>query len=132
MNRAPHTVTPISAQAAIEESFFLGLRLNRGIDLERLRTESRLWEGHDFSRAIKAAEKPALAAEATRRRQQEVSCETVAAWDSAIKQSMREGLLEQQGTTVRLTNRGRLLSNEVFARFLTEETKVGTGHVNPR
>jgi oxygen-independent coproporphyrinogen-3 oxidase len=112
MNREPHTVTPVSTQAAIEESFFLGLRLNRGIDLERLRTESSLWKGPDFSRAI--------------------NCETVAAWDSAIKQSMHEGLLEQQGTTVRLTDRGRLLSNEVFARFLTEETKVGTGHVNPR
>jgi oxygen-independent coproporphyrinogen-3 oxidase len=132
MNREPHTVTPVSTQAAIEESFFLGLRLNRGIDLERLRTESKFWEGHDFSRATNAAEKTALAAEATRRRQQEVSCETVAAWDSAIKQSMRDGLLEQQGTTLRLTARGRLLSNEVFARFLTEETKVGTGHVNPR
>jgi len=39
---------------------------------------------------------------------------------------------------VRLTARGRLLSNEVFARFLSEENeenkenKVGTGHVNPR
>jgi oxygen-independent coproporphyrinogen-3 oxidase len=112
MNREPRTVTPVSTQAAIEESFFLGLRLNRGIDLERLRTESRLWKGPDFSRAI--------------------NCETVAAWDSAIKQSLREGLLEQQRTTLRLTARGRLLSNEVFARFLTEETKVGTGHVNPR
>ena len=132
MNRQPHTVTPVSAQAAIEESFFLGLRLNRGIDLERLRTDSRLWEGHDFSHAINAAEKTALAAEATRRWQQEVSCETVAAWESAIKQSLHDGLLEQQGTTVRLTARGRLLSNEVFARFLIEETKVGTGHVNPR
>ena len=132
MNRAPHTITPVSTQAAIEESFFLGLRLNRGIDLERLRTESSLWQGHDFSRATNAAQKTALAAGATRRRQQEVSCETVAAWDSAIKQSMREGLLEQQGTTLHLTARGRLLSNEVFARFLTEETKVGTGHVNPR
>jgi coproporphyrinogen III oxidase-like Fe-S oxidoreductase len=132
MNRKPLTLTPISAQAAIEESFFLGLRLNRGIDLERLRTASTLWEGLDFSHAINAAEKTALAAEATRRRQQDVSCETVAAWDSAIKQSMHEGLLEQQGTTVRLTARGRLLSNEVFARFLAEETKVGTGHVNPR
>ena len=131
MNREPYTVTPVSAQAAIEESFFLGLRLNRGIDLERLRTESRLWEGHDFSRAINGAEKTALAAEATCRRQQ-VSCETVAACDSAIQQSMRDGLLEQQGATLRLTARGRLLSNEVFARFLTEETKVGTGHVNPR
>jgi len=132
MNREPHTVTLVSAQAAIEEGFFLGLRLNRGIDLERLRTENGLWEGHDFSRATNAAEKTALAAEATCRRQQEVSCEAAAAWDSAIKQSMRDGLLEQQGTTVRLTARGRLLSNEVFARFLAEETKVGTGHVNTR
>jgi len=132
MNREPHTVTPVSAQAAIEESFFLGLRLNRGIDLERLRTESRLWQGHDFSRAMNATGKTALAAEATCRRQQQASCETIAAWDSAIQQSMREGLLEQDGTTVRLTARGRLLSNEVFARFLIEETKVGTGHVNPR
>jgi oxygen-independent coproporphyrinogen III oxidase len=132
MNREPHMVTPVSVQSAIEESFFLGLRLNRGIDFERVRTESTLWGGHDFSRAINAAEKTVLAAEATCRRQQQVSCEAVAAWDSAIKQSMRDGLLEQEGTTVRLTARGRLLSNEVFARFLTEETKVGTGHVNPR
>ena len=132
MNREPHTVAPVSAQAAIEESFFLGLRLNRGIDLERLRTDSRLCEGHDFSRAINAAEKTALAAEATRRWQQEVSCETVAALKSAIKQSLQDGLLEQQGTTLRLTARGRLLSNAVFARFLIEETQVGTGHVNPR
>jgi oxygen-independent coproporphyrinogen-3 oxidase len=100
MSRAPHTVTPVSAQAAIEESFFLGLRLSRGIDLERLRTE--------------------------------FSPEAIATWESAIQQSLREGLLEQQGTTMRLTARGCLLSNEVFARFLIEETKVGTGHVNPR
>jgi oxygen-independent coproporphyrinogen-3 oxidase len=100
MNRAPHTVTPVSAQAAIEESFFLGLRLNRGIDLERLSTE--------------------------------FSPEAIAIWESAIQQSLREGLLERQATTLRLTARGRLLSNEVFARFLIEETKVGTGHVNPR
>ncbi len=99
MNRAPQAVTPVSAQAAIEESFFLGLRLNRGIDLERVRTEF----GYD----------------------------AVAVWESAIRQCVHEGLLEQQGTTLRLTARGRLLSNEVFARFLTEE-KVGTGHVNPR
>jgi oxygen-independent coproporphyrinogen-3 oxidase len=131
MNRAPHTVTPVSAQAAIEESFFLGLRLNRGVDLERLRTQSRFWEGHDFSRAINAAGMTALAAEATRRasRQQFTPAAT---WESAIQQCVQDGLLEQQGTTLRLTARGRLLSNEVFARFLTEETKVGTGHVNPR
>jgi len=100
MNRAPHTVTPVSAQAAIEESFFLGLRLNRGVDLESLRGDFRL--------------------------QQNFSRDAVAVWKSAVEQSVQDGLLEQQGTTVRLTAHGRLLSNEVFARFLAEE-KVGTG-----
>jgi oxygen-independent coproporphyrinogen III oxidase len=101
MNRAPRTVTPVSAQAAEEEGFFLGLRLNRGIDIEI----EGLW--------------------------QESDSEMVAAWESAIQQSVREGLLERQGATLCLTARGRLLSNEVFARFLAEE-KAGTGHVNPR
>jgi coproporphyrinogen III oxidase-like Fe-S oxidoreductase len=55
--------------------------------------------------------------------------------EAAIRLCVQDGLLERQGTIVRLTARGRLLSNEVFARFLaekTEETKVGTGRVNPR
>jgi oxygen-independent coproporphyrinogen III oxidase len=99
MSRAPHSVAPVSAQAAIEESFFLGLRLNRGVDIERLRLRP--------------------------------DPEVAAVCESAIQQSVEEGLLEQQGATLRLTARGRLLSNEVFARFLAEE-KVGTGHVNPR
>jgi oxygen-independent coproporphyrinogen III oxidase len=100
MNRASHTTSPVSAQAAVEESFFLGLRLNRGIDLEQIREE--------FSGAFLEGE-------------------------SAVEQCVRDGLLEQYGDNVRLTARGRLLSNEVFARFLTEEKiKVGTGHVNPR
>ena len=160
MNRAPHTVTPVSAQAAIEESFFLGLRLNRGVDLDNLRAEfsasfkdchpersegsavyqqspktldaGSFREGHDFSRATSAGEKTALAAEAVSGSQQEFSQEAIATWESAIKQCIQDGLLEQQGTTLRLNARGRLLSNEVFARFLVEETKVGTGHVNPR
>jgi oxygen-independent coproporphyrinogen-3 oxidase len=103
MNRAPHTVTPVSVQSAIEESFFLGLRLNCGIDLEGL--------GREFGR------------------------DAVAAEESAIQPCLQDGLLEQRGSVLRLTPRGRLLSNEVFARFLieeAEETKVGTGHVNPR
>ncbi len=99
MNRAPRTVTPVSAQAAEEEGFFLGLRLNRGIDIEGL------W--------------------------QESDPEMVAGWESAIQQSVQECLMERQGATLRLTALGRLLSNEVFARFLAEE-KAGTGHVNPR
>ncbi len=147
MNRAPHTVTPLSAHAAVEESFFLGLRLNRGIDLEQLPEEL----GSDFincgevhecvdhrgraalqGRVTHLKSEWALAPEASRDAQRAFKPDTIATWDSAIKQSVREGLLEQQGTTLRLTARGRLLSNEVFARFLTDETKVGTGHVNPR
>jgi oxygen-independent coproporphyrinogen III oxidase len=107
MNRAPGTVTPVSAQAAIEEKLFLGLRLNRGIDL----------------------------AGSVHQSQPQFSPNSIAIWESAIKQSIYEGLLEQQGKVLRLTARGRLLSNEVFVRFLIEEeeeTKVGTGHVNPR
>src|ERR1700690_2862741 len=36
MNRAPLTVTGVSRHAALEETFFLGLRLNRGVDLDAL------------------------------------------------------------------------------------------------
>ncbi|MBZ5549565.1 MAG: radical SAM family heme chaperone HemW [Acidobacteriia bacterium] len=100
MNRAARTVTPVSEQAALEESFFLGLRLNCGVDLERIRAE--------------------------------FGAESVASCEAAIDECADDGLLEKHGTTVRLTARGRLLSNEVFARFLAEEGKVGTGHVNPR
>jgi oxygen-independent coproporphyrinogen III oxidase len=100
MNRAATTVTPVSEQSALEESFFLGLRLNCGVDLERLRAE--------------------------------FGAESVASCESVIEECADEGLLEKLGTTVRLTARGRLLSNEVFVRFLAEQGKVGTGHVNPR
>lgn len=100
MNRAPLAVTAVSAQAALEESFFLGLRLNRGVDLEKIRAE--------FGDGPLAECVPVIA-----------ECE-------------QEGLLERQGRTVRLTGRGRLLSNEVFARFLGAGGAVGTGHVNPR
>jgi oxygen-independent coproporphyrinogen-3 oxidase len=40
-----------------------------------------------------------------------------ASWD-VRKQLIQEGLLEEDRDTVRLTSRGRLLSNEVFGRFL--------------
>jgi oxygen-independent coproporphyrinogen-3 oxidase len=89
MNRGPLAVTPVSEHAALEESLFLGLRLNRGVDLERLRA--------DFS------------------------LESIAAYESAIEECVQEELLERKGARVCLTARGRLLSNEVFARFLTEE-----------
>src|SRR5712692_5753535 len=89
MNRAPRAVTPVSEHAALEESFFLGLRLNRGVDLEGLRA--------DFSR------------------------QSIAACEPAIEECVQAELLERRGTRICLTARGGLLSNEVFARFLTEE-----------
>lgn len=106
MSHAPHSVTPVSAQAAIEEQFFLGLRLNRGVDLNCV-----FGEGQSCERVS--------------------SRDDVEGWQSAIEHCLRDGLLEQRGTTVRLTPRGRLLSNEVFARFLIDETKVGSGLVKP-
>ena len=100
MNRAGRTLTPVSEPAALEESFFLGLRLNRGVDLERIRAA--------------------------------FGAESLARCESVIEECAAGGLLEKHETRVRLTARGRLLSNEVFTRFLMEEGKVGTGHVNPR
>jgi oxygen-independent coproporphyrinogen III oxidase len=107
MNHAPHSVTRVSAQAAIEEQLFLGLRLNRGVDLDSVFGEGQSCEGGS-------------------------SRDDMEGWRSAIEQCLRDGLLEQRGTNIRLTARGRLLSNEVFARFLIDETKVGSGHVKPR
>ena len=98
MNRGAHTVTPVSAQAAIEESFFLGLRLNRGIDLSpsimNCHPDPEPGEG----------EGPAFV-------------------DSAIESVHSRRPARTQGTIVRLTARGRLLSNEVFARFLIDEAE---------
>jgi oxygen-independent coproporphyrinogen III oxidase len=81
----PVTNTWIDSRAALEESFFLGLRLKRGVDLEHL--------GEVFP---ESAELKAV-----------------------IADLVHDGLLEQIGTTVRLTARGRLLSNEVFEKFIT-------------
>jgi len=140
MNRALRTVTPVFAQAAIEEMFFLGLRLNRGIDLNHLRTEFSAQFGSatlnmnchpERSEGPAVCEKSERTAGSSSPSRHAVIHDAVATWESAITQCIDEGLLEQEGATLRLTARGRLLSNEVFARFLAEE-KVGTGHVNPR
>ncbi|MGH9649204.1 MAG: radical SAM family heme chaperone HemW [Terriglobales bacterium] len=91
----PLTATPVSAAQALEESFFLGLRLNRGLDLHELAArfgETALTAFHETLRELSAL-----------------------------------GLLERQNDRLRLTPRGRLLSNEVFARFLGLEVSP---HVN--
>lgn len=70
---------------ALEESLFLGLRLNGGVDLQPL--EQKFPE-------LFSVQKPTIA------------------------ELVESGLMEQQGAVVRLSDRGRLLSNEVFQRFL--------------
>jgi oxygen-independent coproporphyrinogen-3 oxidase len=78
--------TAVSRQAALEESFFLGLRLNRGVNLRELAT--KLGETAVDNACLVIAE-------------------------------LLEGeLMERVGDFVSLTSRGRLLSNEVFERFI--------------
>ena len=81
---APLKSTAVSWQDGREEAFFLGLRLNRGVDLRYI--------GLRFG----------LPAE----------------MEDAIAQLCAEGLMEREGSILRLSERGRLLSNEVFQRFL--------------
>ncbi len=44
--------------------------------------------------------------------------EAVAAFDGVVAELVDDGLLVREGDRVALTMRGRMLSNEVFARFL--------------
>jgi oxygen-independent coproporphyrinogen-3 oxidase len=82
----------VSISQAVEEAFFLGLRLTRGVDLEALTPE--------FGREAITVHTPAIH-----------SCE-------------QDGLLARQGSVIRLTPRGRLLSNDVFARFLSDAVPI--------
>ena len=77
----------VDKQAAIEETFFLGLRLTCGLDLERVSAE--------FDTSAVAAFRPGIA------------------------EMIQAGLMGQDGNVIRLTPRGRLLSNVVFERFIS-------------
>jgi len=78
--------TIVTLANALEESFFLGLRLNRGVDLREIANE--------FGYTAVAQVFP------------------------IVQQLESDGLVNASGNVVRLTSRGRLLSNEVFQRFL--------------
>ena len=80
------TRTSVSQKGALEETFFLGLRLSRGVDLRCI--ERELGAIEDFK--------------------------------GAIDEFVAGGLLERDGDVIRLTQRGRLLSNEVFERFVSQ------------
>lgn len=85
--------TLVSKAAALEETFFLGLRLTQGVDLRKASAE--------FGEAA------------------------VAAFSPAIAEFVESRFLDRLGDIVRLTARGRLLSNEVFERFISVPENVG-------
>ena len=53
--------------------------------------------------------------------------DAVADFSPAISECAEAGLLEMQENFVRLTPRGRLLSNEVFERFISIEPELVRG-----
>jgi oxygen-independent coproporphyrinogen III oxidase len=83
---APLQQTLVSSAAALEEHFFLGLRLNRGLDLSEIATS--------------------------------VGQQSVDNLRPTISELIHDALMQQEADTVRLTPRGRLLSNEVFQAFM--------------
>jgi oxygen-independent coproporphyrinogen-3 oxidase len=86
--------TLVDAQTALEEAFFLGLRMNRGVSLAKIADRFGPESPREF--------------------------------DSDIVELVDAGLLERTGEILRLTPRGRLLSNEVFARFIRERQPTRT------
>jgi oxygen-independent coproporphyrinogen-3 oxidase len=83
---SPMHRTAVSRADALEESFFLGLRLNRGVYLA------------------------GIAATFGQQAVDEIS--------SIIAELVADGLLHSDADFIRLTPPGRLLSNEIFQRFL--------------
>jgi oxygen-independent coproporphyrinogen-3 oxidase len=86
---SPLVTTPISRVGALEETFFLGLRLIQGVDLIRV--------SDDFGPQAVDQLRP------------------------AITELENQALLDRFGDSIRLTSRGRLLSNEVFQAFLAPD-----------
>jgi oxygen-independent coproporphyrinogen-3 oxidase len=87
-------VDRISPAEALEETLFLGLRMNDGLQLSDLYRSF----GH---RAVDA-----LA--------------------PAIHEAVTDGLLTHAADNIRLTPRGRAISNELFSRLLTPTTEAAT------
>ncbi len=87
MAGTPLQSSTVSTEQALEEEFFLGLRLTRGVNLDTLA------ERYSGLRA--------------------------GGYPSTIDDLAEAGFLDRDGSTIRLTSKGRLLSNEVFERFLS-------------
>ncbi len=83
----PLTLMNVDGVGAIEETFFLGLRLNQGIDLRRISSAFGI--------------------------------ERVGRFAPVIGDLIEEGLVHREGERISLSRSGRLLSNEVFQRFIS-------------
>ena len=90
LNGASYIQTVVSPEAALQEEFFLGLRLNRGVDLDKVAAD---W-----------------------------GVAALAEYENDITGLVSDELLEKRDGIIRLTARGRLLSNEVFERFVSIAT----------
>jgi oxygen-independent coproporphyrinogen III oxidase len=88
----PVQITTVTRAMALEERFFLGLRLNRGVDLEDIEMRFGEASGQNVRKVV--------------------------------AQLIGDGLLGKSKEIVCLTSRGRLLSNEVFQRFLGTNTEA--------
>ena len=86
----PLNRSQVSPAAALEETFFLGLRLTGGVNLRQVAAAF----GED----------------------------AIAGLGETIAELVQMGLMEKQGDMVCLTAKGRLLSNEVFERFISAKT----------
>jgi oxygen-independent coproporphyrinogen-3 oxidase len=86
----PLNRTLVSPSAALEETFFLGLRLTCGVNLRQVATTF----GED----------------------------AITGLSETIADFVQTGLVERQADVIRLTPQGRLLSNEVFERFISIQT----------
>jgi oxygen-independent coproporphyrinogen-3 oxidase len=79
-------MTVVTARQAIEEMWFLGLRLNEGVDMNAMRN------------AIGGA--------------------AMTTFEPVMQECLRDGVAEIVNGHFRLTARGRLFANDVFARFI--------------
>lgn len=77
----------VTLDEALEESLFLGLRLNRGIDADVIRAR--------FGKRFQA-------------------------YEPVITELVTDGMLTATGDMFQLTPRGRLLSNDVFEKFILD------------
>ena len=96
MNGDPIQSSLVSTEAFLQEAFFLGLRLNRGVSIPDLK--------------------------------QEFDSVAVEEYFATISELKDLNLLESAGDQIRLTCSGRLLSNEVFERFISVNEATPASH----